>query len=241
MIGAAKTRWFNAWFARHARARIERTFGRVLVHGLEDVRRLKQDASLLLVANHSTWWDALVALYASELLLGGGGYAMMDAANLARLPFFRRVGAFGVDLSSATDGARGIRYAGKLLGQAGRAVWVFPQGRERSPFGPLELLPGAAQIARIQKRAVVVPVGLRYVFAGTERPDLRISFGAPLTRTTDVDDGVRAQQRGIEGELVRIDRAFVDAAVPDGFRVLFEHRPGALGHLAERVLATLFR
>ncbi|MDB4943164.1 MAG: uncharacterized protein JWP97_2698 [Labilithrix sp.] len=241
MIIAAKTGWFNAWFARHARGRIQRTFGRVLVQGLERTRGLCAGSPVLFVANHTTWWDALIALYASELLLRVDGYAMMDAANLARLPFFRRVGAFGVDLASPSDGARGIRYAGKLLGAPGRAVWVFPEGRERSPFAPLELLPGAAVIARIQKRALVVPVGLRYVFAGAEQPDLRISFGEPLAREVDVDRGVRAQKEAIERELVRIDTSFEAEPLPPGFDVIFARRPSAVGRLAERLLALLLR
>ena len=178
MISAAKSRWFNAWFARHARTRIRRTFGRVEISGLEAARAAVAEVPLLLVANHSTWWDALVALYVSELLLRCDGYAMMDAANLRRVPFFRRVGAFGVDLDDPADGARAIRHAARLLDRPGRALWIFPEGRERSPFAPLELRPGSAQVARVAKRALVVPVGLRYVFGGSEHPELWISLGA---------------------------------------------------------------
>jgi 1-acyl-sn-glycerol-3-phosphate acyltransferase len=119
VIAASKNRWFNAWFARNARSRIQRTFGRVLVSGLAETRAVIQGTPVLVVANHTTWWDALVALYASELLLGCDGYALMDAANLRRVPFFRRVGAFGVDLDDPADGARGTRRAGLVVGQSG--------------------------------------------------------------------------------------------------------------------------
>jgi 1-acyl-sn-glycerol-3-phosphate acyltransferase len=247
VIESAKSAWFNAWFARHARGRIRRTFGRVLVSGLADTRGAAARAPLLVVANHTTWWDALVALYVSELLLDCDGYAMMDASNLRRVPFFRRVGAFGVDPHEPADGARAIRHAAKLLDAPGRAVWIFPEGRERSPFGGLELRPGSAQIARVARRALVVPVGLRYVFGAAERPDLWISLGPTLAAQRDVAVALEAQRGGIDRELARITSAVaarVDAAGEalagaDGFVEAMSPRPSWLGKLAERVLARI--
>lgn len=249
MIEPSKSRWFNAWFARHARGRIRRNFGNVFVSGLEETRSIVARSSMLLVANHTTWWDALVALYVSELLVRCDGYAMMDAANLKRLPFFRRVGAFGVDLTDPSDGARAMRYAVRLLGAPGRALWIFPQGRERSPFEPFgssALRPGAAQIARLARRAVVLPVGLRYAFGGAERPDLWVSIGAPIPRERDVAEGVVAQRSGIDRELTRIGRAISARAgagdelgIPEGFDAVMTRAPSLLGQLAERLLVRM--
>jgi len=255
VIEHSKHRLFNAWFARHARKRIERTFGRVLVAGLSDVRAAVREAPVLLVANHSSWWDALVALYLSELVLRSDGFAMMDAANLVRVPFFRRVGAFGVDLLDPRDGARAVRYAAKLLSVRGRTLWIFPEGKERSPFEPLELRPGAAAVARVAKGAVVIPVGLRYVFAGSEQPDMWIAFGRPLSADVSSNDsidsidsidktrgrGVEAQRAGIACELRRIDAAIARRGdeLALGFEPLWMRRPGRIAALAESLLARL--
>ncbi len=246
MIATKKSRWFNAWFARHARSRIRRSFGRVLVGGLGRAREAVRHGPVLLVANHTTWWDALVALYASELLLASDGYAMMDAANLRRLPFFGRVGAFGVDLDVPADGARGIRHAAKLLCRPGRTLWIFPEGREGSPFAPLDLRPGAALVARVAKRAVVVPVGLRYTFGGDERPDLWMAFGKALEVERDVANGVLLQRAGIEGELGRIDEALASetgrphgAGCPAGFEAVMDRRSSLFASIAERVLVRM--
>ena len=208
MITAAKNRWFNAWFARHARARIQRTFGRVLVAGLEEVRAITAGAPILAIANHTTWWDALVALYASELLLGCDGYAMMDAKNLRRLPFFAFVGAFGVDLDRPADGAAAIKYTARLLDRSGRAVWIFPQGRERPiTERPLAFRPGSAEIARVARKARAVPVGIRYEFGAEERPTLYISLGPALPPERDVARALGAHESAVEVELARIERA----------------------------------
>ncbi len=239
MIPAAKGRLFSAWFARHARGRITSTFGRVLVRGRAEAGDALAEGPILGVLNHSTWWDALVILWLSEVVLGVDGYALMDAKNLRRLPFFARVGAFGVDLDDHGDGARGIRYAVRLLDAPRRAVWVFPEGRERSPFEPLELQPGAAAIARIARRAKVMPVGLRYVFGEGERPDLWVSFGPAEAGARTVEEGLTQQRRALEIELARIDRA-IAARDASGFAAVHAHAPSDLGRLAERLLARLF-
>jgi 1-acyl-sn-glycerol-3-phosphate acyltransferase len=239
MIPAAKGRWFNPWFSRVARGRIEGAFGRVLVAGLDGARAATDAGPVLGVLNHSTWWDALVVLWLSEILLGVDGYALMDAENLRRLPFFTRVGAFGVDLADPRDGARSIRYAVRLLSAPRKAVWVFPEGRERSPFEPLELQAGAAQMARVAKKARVMPVALRYVFGERDRPDLFVSFGDAAPGPRDAMEGVLAQKRGLEAELARIHAAVARRDI-SGFTTLHEHPPSRLGGLAERMLARLF-
>jgi 1-acyl-sn-glycerol-3-phosphate acyltransferase len=239
MIAANKQSLFNAWFAGHARARIQRTFERMSVSGLERARRISAEAPLLVVSNHTSWWDPLVILHASQHLLAADGHALMDAKNLRRLPFFALVGAFGVDLESPMDGMVAMKYAGRLLDRPGRLVWVFPQGMERpTTERPLGFRAGAAAIARVAHRAVTVPAALRYEFAGTERPVLYLSFGEPLAAARDLEVGRVAQEAAVEAELARVERA-VRGAVELGFTDVFggERTPGA--GLAEKALALL--
>lgn len=241
MIPASKRRFFNAWFAGHARSRIRRTFQRMSVSGLERARHLAEGAPLLVVSNHTSWWDPLVILHASQHLLGTDGHALMDAKNLRRLTFFALVGAFGVDLESPADGATAIKYAARLLDRPGRLVWVFPQGVERPiTERPLGFRAGAAAIARVARYAITVPAALRYEFAGTERPSVYLSFGEPLTTERDPEIGRIAQEAAVEAELARIERA-VRGEVALGFAdVLGGERTPGFG-LATRALAQLGR
>ncbi|EYF03787.1 lysophospholipid acyltransferase family protein [Chondromyces apiculatus] len=251
MIPARKGRWFNAWFAGHARGRIHGAFSEVWVRGVEETRALVAEAPLLLVANHTSWWDPLLILHLSQHTLEVDGHAMMDAKNLRRLPFFAKVGAFGVDLESAADGAAAIKYAAKLLDRPGRAVWVFPQGRER-PAGqrPLGFKAGSAEIARVARRARVVPVGIRYEMGGEERPRLYVSFGAPLTAMREPREARQVQEEAVQAELDRIHEALCAAAevaeVGGGpglaeFARLHRAKVSPLGPLLEAWLAHLTR
>ncbi len=246
MTPADKSALFGRFFGWHIRGRLRATFGRITVSGLERARAAVAEGPVLCVVNHTSWWDPLVILHLTTDVLEVDGYAMMNARNLARVPFFRRVGAFGVDLESPGDGAHGIRYAAKLLRQPRRVVWIFPQGEERSPFEPVatRMRPGAAAIARVTgDRARVMAVGLRYVFAGEERPHLAIAFG-PAERAAD--DGVTETARQAEAidELLRrldaesngSDRS--EASDVD-VKVLQAVRPGAVARLAERMLGKI--
>lgn len=241
MIPAAKLPLFDAWFAGHARGRIQRTFGRVRVRGLSRARELLAGAPLLVVSNHTSWWDPLVILHASRHLLGADGHALMDAQNLRRLPFLALVGAFGVDLGDAADGAAAIKYAARLLDRPGRLVWIFPQGRERPiTERPLGFRGGAAEVARVAKRAVTVPAALRYEFEGSEKPALYLSLGEPLAAERDPARGREAHQRAVEAEMDRVERA-VRGEAEAGFEDVFRDERGPGDDLASRALARLTR
>jgi 1-acyl-sn-glycerol-3-phosphate acyltransferase len=241
MIPARKSPLFNRWFANHARARVHEHFGAVYVRGLAEIRSLAEERPLLLLANHTSWWDPLVAIHACNHLLGVDAYAMMDAANLVRLPFFAKVGAFGVDLASPADGAKVVRYSVRLLDQKQRAVWVFPQGTERPITEPLRFRSGAAAIARVAKKAVSVPVGLRYEHASEERPHLYVSFGPPIEPLRDVAALTIRQEEAVGAELAAIERAVRGERAEAGFEAVYRAAPSRLGQVLERMLAAFTR
>ena len=245
MIPARKSPLFEALFARHARSRIARSFAALRVRGADGARALAASGPLLVVSNHTAWWDALVALVVSRAL-GADGHALMDAENLRRLPFFGRAGAFGVDLADPADGARALRYAAHLLDRPGRLVWIFPQGRERPVTErPLAFQPGSAEIARLARRARVLPVALRYELGEAERPVAWVSLGAPLSpappgKRADVQEERARQEQGVAAELDRIDGA-IRAGDAASFPALIEGRSSRLGELATRALSVLTR
>lgn len=250
MIPARKNRLFNAWFAGHARARIERSFAAVFVRGIEAARRAAEGAPVLVVSNHTSWWDPLVVLHLSQHVLCTDGYALMDAKNLRRLPFFSLVGAFGVDLDRPADGAAIIKYAARLLDRPGRLVWVFPQGRERpTSERPLAFRAGSAEVARIAKKATTLPAAFRYEVGGEEKPHLYVSFGEPVAAERDVQRGREEQERAVTEELDRIDRAIRSeggaeagaAVAAAGFERVYQARAPLFGTIAERLLARLTR
>ena len=241
VIPARKSRLFDAWFTRYTERRLRRCFSQVLVRGARQVRELATQRPLLIVSNHTSWWDGLVILYLTNRVLDADGYALMDAKNLRRLRFFARVGAFGVDLERPQDVAAGLRLAARLLRTAGRVVWVFPQGHEVAVTArPLGFRPGAAGVARLSPQAAVVPMGLRYEFGELELPRLFVAFGAPVPPIRDVEPQRQAQEDAVTAQLNLIDEAIVrDPGRHHGFDCLIETRPRSLSRLATKALSRL--
>lgn len=242
MIPARKSSLFNAWFAGHARSRIHKTFGKIFVRGLEAAKNTAENTPVLVVSNHTSWWDPLVVLHLSQHLLKTDGYALMDAKNLRKLPFFALVGGFGVDLDQPADGAAGIMFAARLLREPGRLVWIFPQGRETPVTErPLGFKPGAAEIARVAKKALTIPAALRYEMAGEEKPYLYISFGEAISADRDVERAREKQEIAVAKELDRIDDAARGGAIAGEFACVHQAKPPWIGAAAERLLAILTR
>ncbi len=240
MIPAAKSPWFEAWFGRHVAGRLRNSFTSLRLAGAENVHKAAADRALLFLSNHTSWWDPLVVFHLSYHFFHLDGHAMMDGANLRRLPFFARIGAFGVDLTDPADGARALRYAVGLLDRPRRMVAIFPQGRERPGTArPLGFRPGAAELARLAKRAATLPFALRYEMGAQERPELLVRFGPPIPVERDVARLREAQEEAVTSLLARIDHDLC-AEQLDDYIPLFT-RPRDDGGLATTALSWLTR
>jgi 1-acyl-sn-glycerol-3-phosphate acyltransferase len=179
MLTARKSIWFERLFAIYNRNLIARRFEGLRVAGLEYLLRRERGMPLVLYANHSSWWDGLVAFQVGRAC-GLEQYAMMEERHLREYPFHRKLGAFGVVRESARDGARSIEYAGGLLEKTNRALWIFPQGSTLpNDARPLELYTGAARVIERAGAAAAVAVAIRYEFLEDYRPEILVRIGTP--------------------------------------------------------------
>jgi 1-acyl-sn-glycerol-3-phosphate acyltransferase len=241
VIEANKWAPFEAWFLGQARARLRAGFTSLKVRGAEHVREAATRGPQLWVGNHTSWWDPLIVFYLSRAFFELDGHAMMDASNLRKLPFFSRIGAFGVDLGDPADGARALRYAARLLrGGERRMVTVFPQGRERPVTErPLGFRPGSAELARLAPSASVLPFALRYEMQGEEKPYAYVAFGAPLGPERSVTTARASQEAAVTRLLDQLDGALCSGEL-SAYTSLFVSR-SALAPLATEALAWMFR
>ena len=204
-------------FARaYSRRRVAHGLDGLWVSGLEEARRALADRPLLFAANHVAWWDPLLLLVLDEALCGTG-WAMMDHTNLRRLPFMGWVGALPLDRSSHERSRQCLEASVDLLDRPGRALWIFPQGRQRpAHLRPLDLKPGIG-ILHDRNPVDVVTLSLNYVFLERDRPAAVVHFSTPRTVGAVGGPSVMTTVRDslLEG-LAAIDAATVTAT--DGRR-----------------------
>ena len=208
---------FLHYARRYARRRIAHGLDGLWVSGLDECRAALADRPLLVAANHVAWWDPLLLL-ALDDALGGVGWAVMDAANLRKLPFLGWVGALPLDRSSHERSRQCLQACAALLDRPGRSVWIFPQGRQRpAHLRPLDLKAGV-QTMHDSTPVDVIAVSINYVFLERDSPAALVRFSAPMPNADVAGSALLpAVEAALLDGLAVIDAAAV--AATDGRRV----------------------
>lgn len=136
---------------------------------------------VVIALNHPSWWDPLLAALLSEHLPDRGHYAPIDAEQLDRYRFFRRLGFYGLERSRAGL-VSFLRTSRALLAAPDTALWITAQGHFADPRQrPPALEPGVAALAEaMDGRGCVLPLALELPFWAEKRPEALLHFGAPL-------------------------------------------------------------
>jgi 1-acyl-sn-glycerol-3-phosphate acyltransferase len=234
-----KRPWFVALVRRYVRRALARRFDGFFVDGVADVAGVAADRPVLFCANHVSWWDAFVLVLLDEAL-GTDGFALMDDANLARLPFFRLIGALPLDVDGGADTRRQLDDAVRALDRPRRALWIFPQGRQRAAHvRPLGFKPGLRLIAsRARKHgAVVVPVAIAYPWRNAPTPSIVVRLGAPIDPSTTARDDLTALVEARVAALLDDGDGVIDAGGVPGATLVPSSTSNAEQGLGARVLA----
>jgi 1-acyl-sn-glycerol-3-phosphate acyltransferase len=196
--------------ARHFRAL------RLAKPGVPD---LPSGRPVMICSNHPSWWDPAVFIAVHHRLFPGReGYGPMDAAELERYGFMRRIGVFGVRQDARRGAADFLRPAMAITSLPHTILWVTAQGRFADPRNrPLALRRGAAALMGRSPDLMVLPLALEYPFWTEKRPEALMMFGRPIETgapdpervleealTSTMDDLARLSTAGEASAFLRI-------------------------------------
>ncbi len=177
--------WAEGLFYPVLRRALRRQFHGIAVARLPQTRALLEDASIVVAANHTNWWDGFVLSWVTRVGLPGAGFLLaMEEANLARYGFFRKLGVFGIDLATSRGAALGLRRVVPGLQRGREVCWIFPQGRLLHPTRPVECRPGAGWLAR-KAGVPLLPAAVSYEWLIESRPSVFVRFGEPIADPAD--------------------------------------------------------
>ncbi|MEM1167262.1 MAG: lysophospholipid acyltransferase family protein [Planctomycetota bacterium] len=170
---------FDRFFAGYCGWLISRSYFSVrAVRGSSEALRAIEHTRrpTLVVFNHPSWWDPLVAKWlAMRLTPSRPTLAPMDRDQLERFGFFRRIGVFGIDPSDPGSLEPMLAYArAELEADPSKAFWITAQGQFTDPRSPIRLRPGAAAFAARLDDPVIVCVALEYAFWQDRKPEIFI-------------------------------------------------------------------
>jgi 1-acyl-sn-glycerol-3-phosphate acyltransferase len=181
MIEASRSALFERMFGVYNKRLLRNAFASIRVAGAEHVRALDRTRPIILIGNHSCWWDGLIEYFLSRSVFGFEPFLMMDERQMQKYRFFRFLGTFSVNRHSPREARQSIGYAVRLFDRPNRVLWIYPQGVMcPNDMRPLRFERGAAVIATSLRGAQVVPLVHRYEFLREQRPDAFIRFGAAI-------------------------------------------------------------
>jgi chlorobactene lauroyltransferase len=202
MLEAKKSRWFEKIFALYNRNLLKRRFHSFRISGLDSLLGRDRLLPLVIYANHSSWWDGLIAFEIS-LQTTSDSFMMMEEKQLKKLYLFRQLGAFSVVRENPRAAVKSINYAAKLLKEKNsRTLWIFPQGEILgNDARPLNFHTGAARVIEKVGRVGALPLAIRYEFRGEFKPEIFVNIGESELISVDENFDAKAQTKNFERQL----------------------------------------
>ena len=150
---------------------------------------IKPSDSLVVYANHSSWWDPLVAMFSAKHMFSDFTfYAPIDASALKKYRIFSKLGFFPVEQESFQGAKHFLEVSLRLLERPGTSIWITPEGRfVDARDNSAEFMPGISHLAHsLQRRSSnneartwFVPIAIEYTFWEERLPEILVWFGRP--------------------------------------------------------------
>ena len=190
MIYAEHKKWADWIFYRYLNQLLKKHF--YAIHVLGDIPAFSPQQPLLLLPNHSSWWDGFFIYILNKKILQRTSYIMMLEEQLAQNSFFRYIGAYSIDPHSYKGLKESLDYTQKVIHQkdSPKYVCIFPQG-ELTPFDE-KSVKFKNGIGFILKR-ITIPVTLCFVgieifYLNEQRPEVFLKLlPYTITEKPDID------------------------------------------------------
>ncbi|MDB5157277.1 MAG: hypothetical protein JWR50_1984 [Mucilaginibacter sp.] len=129
MIYPKKNNIIRLGFHLYVRFIVARNFNAINFNTIE----IDPDRSILLIANHSGFWDGFLLYWLRCKLLKKKFHIMLFEETSKRIPVLKYGGAFSIQKKSR-DVIESLNYAARLLKDPGNMVLIFPQGKLYSNY-----------------------------------------------------------------------------------------------------------
>ncbi len=115
------------FFQKYVHWKIKKAFNSVIIDG----NFLDRNLPVLVISNHSSWWDGFWIYILNHRLLKRKFHFMMLEEQLKRYWYFNYCGGFSIKKNSKTI-FETFNYTVELLNDSNNLVLIFPQGKIQS-------------------------------------------------------------------------------------------------------------
>jgi hypothetical protein len=219
MIPAQHKIWADIIFNSYLNRLYRKHFHSLSILG--DIPEVKPDLPLLLLPNHSTWWDGFFVYTLNKKILHRELYVMMLEQQLKRFSFFTKVGAFSIDPGSFEGVKMSLQYANHVLSERKNVLLcLFAQG-VLSPWfkRPLEFQRGVEKIVKnYGKKINILSLGIKALFLEEQHAQVFFRFGSCDQVDKDSFKGVHYYEEQCE---YLLDQIIADISIGQRGQVIF--------------------
>lgn len=175
-----RTPWLVNWFYWYCQTwYLPGAFDAIRLSGPAPV--LDRPGPYIVVLNHPSWWDPLLAFFASRFFSRFTTFAPMDQKAVEKYGFFGRMGIFGVDQTSLAGAKRFLDVSRKILSHENHALWVTVQGEFTDPrVRPIVTRPGVSHLLASLDKGTLWTFSMELPFWEETYPQALLRFGEPM-------------------------------------------------------------
>ena len=179
MIKAKHSVWFDILFNFYLKRIFRKHFNQISILG--NIPEPDPSLPLIILPNHSTWWDGFLIYLLNKKIFNRLGYLMMLESQLSKYQMFSGIGAYSINQNKSKDILASLSYTVSLLNQSTTPpplICIFPQG-ELLPWEirPLGYQRGLEWIScRYGDMVNLLPLAIRLEFKDEQRPEVFLKF-----------------------------------------------------------------
>ena len=130
--------------------------------------------------NHNSWWDGLIPLMLNEYRFKQKARALMEDKQMRDYAFFKRIGAFSINLEDPRKTITSLRYAVESMKRKHSCLFVYPEGKIQPPGSELSFKQGLSWLHGKVEGVDFVPVGIYMHTIRHDKPELHLHVGQPV-------------------------------------------------------------
>lgn len=135
--------------------------------------------------NHNSWWDGLIPFLLNEYRFYQQARALMEAKQLEKYTFFRKIGAFSINRDDPRKAVTSMRYAVQSFQRPNASLFIYPEGTITPPGTDPDFEGGLAWLHDKLPKVEFVPVGIYMHTIRHDKPELHLYVGEPVEIAAD--------------------------------------------------------
>lgn len=121
----------------------------------------------------------MIPLYLNRKYFHQQARAMMEDKQMVKYTFFKRLGAFSINLDEPRSSVSSLRYALKSVQNPGSALYIYPEGKLMNPSSQKpDFKAGLTWLYKKTSEVDFVPVAIFIDHSKGNKPELHIKIGS---------------------------------------------------------------